>query len=258
VRQREGVAYVEYELRPEILEIEGYWERPGTAAPEDLELAPGWTDPAEAIAWGRKRAPYVFLRLHRATFSWRYYRAGPLTLRFQAPTASTFVYYSAGEHPSGFEGMVRWPGASDERDPDVVPGYGGAVHLVRRDEGFGTIPEYDVVTRWETPRDRRMALLEQSGPWDDVEQALAWARERAPVVLLRLPRNSAYEYFSAGDEQPVDLELPTWAFPDEQEVELPEFEPTGGTYAVGVEFLRPFQGRAFPLEDDPDRPARWT
>src|SRR5215217_7000241 len=133
--RRRGVAYVECVLQPKIRWIEGHWEPPEAAAVE----GPRWIDREEAISWGRKRAPGVYLRLHRATFSYRYYRAGHLMVKLNAPPSTSYTIYSAGERHAKTDGSKRWPGASDEPDPDVVAGYGGTVHLVRWDETAGVI-----------------------------------------------------------------------------------------------------------------------
>jgi hypothetical protein len=278
VRKREGVAYVEFVLQPEIRWIEGHWEPPDAVAVEDLEQGPSWTDPEEAISWGRKRAPHVFLRLHRATFSYRYYRAGDLMLKLKAPPSSSYVIYPAGERHSTRDGSKRWPAASDERDADVMAGYGGDVYLVRWDETAGLIAPFRLTARWEALREDRMVVLEQAGPWDEdgVEEALDWARERAPVVLLCWPGQGFFEYFSAGDEQPVGTELPTWPRPDDPveiapheivEGEGVRFDLGGGlpgwteldeSGQVSAWWGKAIVGKSFPLDDDPEDPARWS
>jgi len=261
-------------LQPEIRWIEGHWEPPKAAAVE----GPRWTDPEEAISWGRKRAPGVYLRLHRATFSYRYYRAGHLMVKLNAPPSTSYTIYSAGERHAKTDGSKRWPGASDEPDPDVVEGYGGTVHLVRGDETAGVIGPFQLTARWETVREDRMVVLEQAGPWDGVavEQALAWARERAPVVLLCWPGQGFFEYFSAGQEQLAGIELPTWPrMGDPVEIaphEIVEGEgvrfdlgggQTGWTQLdqagdISTGFGKPIIGKSFLLGEDPEDPARWS
>ena len=276
MRNREGVAYVEYALQPELRSIEGHWERPGAKTAADLEEGPGWTDPREAIAWGRKRAPHVFLRLHRTTFSYRYYRAGDLVVRLLAPPSHSHTIYSAGERHSERWGVRRWPRASVRRERDVVDGYGGDVHLVRDDEAGGLLADLRYAVRWEVLRRGHMVLLRQAGPWRDLERALAWARSRTPVVLLCQPGNDRFEYFSAGDEQPSGLALPEWPRSWEG-VQTPP-DPTAADLARAHERVRPFEssddasdeggavftwfaeplvGKAFPLDADPHDPDRW-
>lgn len=42
-------------------------------------------------------------------------------------------------------------------------------------------------------------VLEQGPEWRSAEDALAWARARAPIVLIRTTRST---YYSAGDRDP--------------------------------------------------------
>jgi hypothetical protein len=52
---------------------------------------------------------------------------------------------------------------------------------------------------WETD-DAEPSVLEQAPPLVDSEAALMWARERAPVVLIRMADS---DYFSAGECVPA-------------------------------------------------------
>jgi hypothetical protein len=64
-----------------------------------------------------------------------------------------------------------------------------------------------VSCHWEGEREGRPVLLERAPSELTLEEAIAWGRERAPVVLVRL---GGREYFSAGAEDPVDQDLPRW------------------------------------------------
>jgi len=65
----------------------------------------------------------------------------------------------------------------------------------------------DFVGYWETDDDDPR-VLEDGLRWSTLEEALAWARERAPVVMVRL---ATTEYFSAGRDQPRwRPEAPRW------------------------------------------------
>jgi hypothetical protein len=65
----------------------------------------------------------------------------------------------------------------------------------------------DFVGYWETDDDEPR-VLEDGLRWSTLEEALAWARERAPVVMVRL---ATTEYFSAGRDQPSwRPEAPRW------------------------------------------------
>jgi hypothetical protein len=60
---------------------------------------------------------------------------------------------------------------------------------------------------WEGERDGRPVFLEDGPAGLNVEGAVAWGRERAPLVLVRL---GGSRYFSAGTEDPSDEALPRW------------------------------------------------
>src|SRR5215208_380595 len=125
------------EVRP--FRIEGHWEPPGEGP--EFEEGPGWNTAEEAIAWGRKRAPVVLLRLHESISSYRFARIGELVVRLHAPVESDFVIYSAGEldrtrSESADDDEVRaWPGTSLVRERDIVASYGGVVWLVQWQKG---------------------------------------------------------------------------------------------------------------------------
>lgn len=51
-------------------------------------------------------------------------------------------------------------------------------------------------------------LLEQGPGWDEIEDAVTWGRERAPVVLLRLGETEPQVHYSAGDEEPRGIPPP--------------------------------------------------
>ena len=57
---------------------------------------------------------------------------------------------------------------------------------------------------WESgnPAD---GVLEQGPGWDDIEDAIAWGRERAPVVLLRVGETEPQVHYSAGEEDPSGI-----------------------------------------------------
>lgn len=67
--ERHGIVYLA-EDPDEEPPFTGYWEN--GQPPAMLEDGPGWTSAAEAVRWGRERAPVVLIRL------WpdRYFSAG--------------------------------------------------------------------------------------------------------------------------------------------------------------------------------------
>ena len=63
--------------------------------------------------------------------------------------------------------------------------------------------------RWESERHGRPVLMEEGPEFDSAEEAIAWGRRRAPVVLIRIgppPRT----YYSAGESDPAGESLPRW------------------------------------------------
>jgi hypothetical protein len=62
---------------------------------------------------------------------------------------------------------------------------------------------------WEAAEVGSNELLEQGPGWDDADEAIAWGRERASIVLIRVGP-MPQRYFSAGLEQPPDQTLPQW------------------------------------------------
>src|SRR5438874_7998704 len=206
-----GVAYIEQVTGfiPRAFPIEGHWELPGLD--HVAEDGPGWQTASEAVSWGRKRAPAVWLRVHRNIYSHRYAHADSILFCLQAPVRDDYVIYSAGEDPVSQEAEVRrWPGAAARREAEVLPDYGGDVYLVQwapeRDRaGFGFL------ARWERVRDGVQQVVEVAGPdWDEgTGSAVAWARERAPYVLVcEGPPDFGYQ--SAGEREPPGLDLPRW------------------------------------------------
>jgi hypothetical protein len=138
-------------------------------------------------------------------------QADSILFRLQAPVCDDYVIYSAGEDAvSNADEVRRWPGAATRRDAEVRPDYGGDVHLVQ------WVPESDhmsfgFLARWERVLDGVQQVAEVAGPeWDEgTESAVAWARERAPYVLVSSGPPD-FGYHSAGEREPPDFDLPRW------------------------------------------------
>ncbi|HYZ76397.1 MAG TPA: hypothetical protein VE596_03390 [Gaiellaceae bacterium] len=64
---------------------------------------------------------------------------------------------------------------------------------------------------WESgnPAD---GVLDEGPGWDEIEAAIAWGRERAPVVLLRLGETGPQAHYSAGEEDTRGV-LPSGGMP---------------------------------------------
>lgn len=210
-----GIVVVEpdygVEVRP--FRIEGHWEP--TEKTVEVDEGPGWNSSEGAIAWGRKRAPAVLLRLHESISSYRFVRVGDLVVRLHAPVEAEYVLYSAGERDksrpkSEEDDEVRtWPGTSRIREADVVSNYGGIVWLVQWESDQSRWPLNGYRCRWEILRHGYMMLAGSRGPaWKgQLDAAVEWGRDRAPYVLLTDgPRQ--WEYWSVGDDDPPGLDLP--------------------------------------------------
>ena len=246
-----GVVYIDMEwgVVPRSLPIEGHWELPGLD--RVAEDGPGWLTAAEAIAWGRKRAPLVWLRVHRSTYSYRYVQVGSVLVRLHAPLEDDYVIYSAGEglsHAglSDEEYVRRWPGAATSRDEDLLPEYGGEVFLVQWSSEHDGAGEGGVIARWEALSDGVQHVAEVAGPrWDGgIVDAIEWARQRAPYVLV-CSGPWDFGYLSAGDEDPAGLGLARWPGHDERLRE--NRPPHEGTIWVEV---YDSEAKGFPLPDD--------
>jgi hypothetical protein len=221
-----GVVYIDEEagLVPKRCRIEGHWEPPGTG--RAFEEGPGWAGAAEAIAWGRKRAPRVLLRVHRRVYCYRYLPAAGLVLRLHAPACDDHAIYSAGEDAVSHDEVRRWPGALPTRDTEVLPDYGGTVWLVQWPAESDAVNLRGLVARWEKLTDGVQHLAEIAGPnWEGgEEEAVEWARQRAPYVLIcnGPPR---YGYLSAGEIDPPGLDLPRWRSLAQQKDHLRDHPP---------------------------------
>jgi hypothetical protein len=64
--------------------------------------------------------------------------------------------------------------------------------------GFPPSEEPEVIAHWEVEDDKNPRRLSDSQGFEDVEAALAWARERAPLVLVRLGPTDD-DCYSAGE-----------------------------------------------------------
>jgi hypothetical protein len=184
--KRQGVARISEQMRVEL-----QWHRytaswqPEPDAPAETfysEDGPGWNDVEQAVAWGRQHAPIVYVRLGEGLSE----------------------IYNAGERDDGRRNPTgRWPGSRRRRARDVHSDYGGVVYI--DEQGPSLIPTGKFRAIWELNDDD---VEEHEGEFDDVEAAVDWGRERAPVVLVaELPsgwigRVPTYEIRSAGDEDP--------------------------------------------------------
>jgi hypothetical protein len=204
--KREGTVRIIEEMRAELPwhRYTASWQ-PAPDAPAETfysEDGPGWNDIEEAVAWGRRHAPVVYVRLGRALNET--YNAGEKDDRGRPPTE-------------------RWSGSRRRRARNVHPDYGGVVYI--DEEQLSLMPAGTFRAAWASADDE---FLEEADEFDDVEQAVDWGRERATVVLVaELPSSwsyfPAYEIRSAGDEdppgEPVERLRPrsgeetlTWAF----------------------------------------------
>ena len=87
--------------------------------------------------------------------------------------------------------------------------YGGVV-VITREPDLAEAPHYQephsVVGRFIGHREAQDGSFLEASPikaWDDVEDAIAWGRSRAPIVVIRLG-NTLDTLYSAGEEQAPD------------------------------------------------------
>jgi len=74
-----------------------------------------------------------------------------------------------------------------------------------------------VSCHWEGERDGQPVFLEQGPDGASLDEAIAWGRERAPRVLVRV---GGSRHFSAGAQDPPDGELPRWPPSTEARAEI--------------------------------------
>jgi hypothetical protein len=182
---RRGTVRIREEVRAELPwhRFEGSWQPDADADPETFysEDGPGWNDVEEAIRWGRRRAPIVYVRLGPGWTEW----------------------FNAGEEDDGGRDPTpRWPGSRRRRAANRHPDYGGVVYLGENFPSF--MPARRFTATWEPEPDRRAV---DQAEFEDVEAAIEWGRERSPVVLVAELPNSwswvpVYEIRSAGEEDP--------------------------------------------------------
>jgi hypothetical protein len=101
--------------------------------------------------------------------------------------------------------------------------------------GFPPTDEAEIQAHWEVEDDTRPEHLFEDADFDNVEDAIAWARERAPEVLVRLGPTED-DIYSAGVERAMNG-LSDEDDPDAQPelVAFPEWPPDGWDRGQAVE-----------------------
>ena len=184
--ERHGIVRVREELQVELPwhRYTASWQPSPDGSAETFysEDGPGWNDIEDAIEWARSHAPIVSVRVGQGLRE--VYDAGERDGDAQRPTE-------------------RWPGAPAERAGNVHPSYGGVVYVDEEHLVFVPTGRFSAVWGSESGE-----LLEEAEElFEDLEAAVDWGRERAPVVLVaELPLSwshvPAYEIRSAGDADP--------------------------------------------------------
>lgn len=243
-----GVVYIQPAYVGPIREnqVVGHWE-PSSGEPQS---GPGWVDPQDAIAWGRSRAPEVYLRFEVRIHKHQYLRADGMPLRLNAPVETCTFVYAVGDRvrdKSAFapDGFRPWP----SRVPSptgTVADFGGVVYLEAEAERPELWPLRGYLACWEARHGAGLLLAEVATPdvLVEVSDAVAWARQRAPMVLV-CSGPPDYEYWSAGAVFPPGLEIPAWQ---------PHQHPNRATQlrvpTEGVREPRAYaRGRTFPVEE---------
>lgn len=176
------------------------WE--GHHEGKSKEFEGRWRSVEEAVAWGRNRAPRVYVDVR--------------TECLDVPPGR----YSAGEDPGDpAEGLPLWAEvvSADTPAPAKVSGYGGSAWIREIEPSLLGEDIYDVRcereyvsgAEWSPSAAEALVVLEKQGL--SLEEGLRWARARARVVVVGFaddyPR--LYIWFSAGLEQPATEFLPS-------------------------------------------------
>lgn len=169
-----------------------------------------WNSVDEAVAWARARAPEIYVTLRRRVHEHIVVRAGDIPLRFERPVRRDEATFAAGtvEKP-GTTG--RWPDDPSSSTIERVPAFGGTVHVGVFEDPSEKGERVGYVARVERLHPGGTELVEFVGPrWQrDLPSALAWANEQAVYVILTLGAPD-WEYWSAGEGDLPDIELPRW------------------------------------------------
>jgi hypothetical protein len=101
---------------------------------------------------------------------------------------------------------------------DWHPGSGGKTGIINIDvgwhrrtgekHGFPPTDEPEVIASWEVEDETNPLRLSDTRGFEDVDEAIAWAQERAPLVLVRLG-STEDKMYSAGERQ-ATRELPEY------------------------------------------------
>ena len=180
------------QVREELL-IELPWHRYGASwqpnpnGPADRfysEDGAGWNELEKAVEWGRRHAPIVYVRVGPGLSEW--YNAGEKDDHAGRPTQ-------------------RWPGSRRRRAKALHPDYAGVVYVDEEQPNYFPAGRFSAV--WASESEE---WLDNAEGFEDVETAIDWGRERAPVVLVAelptfyqgVPTFPTYEIRSAGEQDP--------------------------------------------------------
>lgn len=232
--ERRGIVRIREEMNVELPwhRFRASWQPDPNASADTFysEDGPGWNDVEEAITWGRRHAPVVYVLI--GTGRRDMFNAGERDDDARHPTR-------------------RWPGAPRRRAGQRHPDYGGAVWV--DEEQLSLIPAGRFTANWETDSGE---WVESRDDFTDVESAIEWGRERASIVLVaELPSQwssvvPSYVIRSAGEADPpgerlerlrprTGRETMEWLFASKRSATVLDPE----------EFGRKLQGA---LESDPD------
>ena len=131
---------------------------------------------------------------------------------------SILGYLTSGGLPVAEAKAVREDLLSDWRPP-AGEQKTGAVYMdvgwrrrVDEERGFSPRDESDVIACWNVENDAHPERLADTVGFDDVDEALDWARARAPMILVRLGPTEDTMY-SAGERR-ATRELPEFGGTD--------------------------------------------
>ncbi|MEZ5102476.1 MAG: hypothetical protein R3C15_22285 [Thermoleophilia bacterium] len=248
-----GLAIIEPDLAtgPGPGVIRGHWQ----PAPSRSVPAPAFSEAGSAVRWGRRRAPEVIYRVeHEVARSHVVVLAG-MPVRVFAPvehesvvwvSAAPDLHSDASQTDEGDdEDVLDWPMVVDVPPAARIAGYGGRVYFAETTPR-SALPAAGCQCRWQTTDAKGLTATVELALLANEEDALAWARERAPYVLVSKGPAGWY-YESAGAQQIPGV--PARPKPDgipRNAVVTHTWTDGGTTY---LDYIAPPGGRQFRIDD---------
>ena len=231
--------------------IQGHWQRdPSRSVP-----APAFSDAGAAVRWGRRRAPEVIYRVEQEVARSHVVVLVGMPVRVFAPVEhESVIWVSAAPDlhghasemdDSGDDDALDWPMAVDVPPGARIADYGGRVYFAEtRPSNAPSAAGWQC--RWQATDAEGLTATVELALLANEEDALAWARERAPYVLASKGPAGWY-YESAGAQQIPSV--PARPEPDgipRNAVVTHTWTDGGTTY---LDYMAPPGGRQFRIDD---------